>query len=221
MLKLAAHLLEAAEEDLELADGAVRIKGSDVSVPLAAVSEAASGAPGFSMPSGVEPGLEANANFKPSALTYSNGVQAVEVEVDIGTGAVEFRRYVVVSDCGTLVNPMMVDGQIAGGVVHGIGNALFEWMGYDAHGQPLTTNLGEYLIPTAPELIELELLYENSPSPLNPLGVKGVGETGTVPAAAAIVSAVEDALSPFGARLTDYPVTPAKIVEIVRAASAS
>ena len=216
VLRLAAHILEAAEEDLELVDGTVRIAGSDVSVPLSTVSEAAAGAPGYSMPDGVEPGLEANANFKPSGLTYSNGAHAVEIEVDPDTGAVRFLRYVVVTDCGTLINPMIVDGQVAGGVVHGIGNALFEWMGYDASGQPLTTNFGEYLMPTATELIGLELHYRHSPSMLNPLGVKGVGETGTVPAAAAVVAAVEDALSPFGAQISDYPVMPAKIVELVR-----
>lgn len=220
VLKMAAHLLEAAEEDLELADGEVRVKGADVSITVKEIAEATSGAPGYSMPGGVDPGLEASMNFKPSALTYSNGVQAVEVEVDIGTGAVTFQKYVVVSDCGTLINPMIVDGQITGGVVHGIGNALFEWMGYDEHGQPLTTNFGEYLMPTATELIELDLHFEHSPSPLNPLGVKGVGETGTVPAAAAIVSAVEHALEPFGARINDYPVTPSTIVGIVRAADA-
>lgn len=219
VLKLASHLLEAAEEDLEIRGGQIRVQGSDVSIPLEAVAEAASGAPGFSMPDGIEPGLEASAHFKPPALTYSNGVHAVEVEVDIGTGAVAFRRYVVVSDCGNLINPMIVDGQIVGGVVHGIGNALFEWMGFDEHGQPLTTNLGEYLLPSAPELVGIELHYKHSPTPLNPLGVKGVGETGTVPAAAAIVSAVEDALSPFGARIADYPVTPAAIVRIVRDAT--
>ena len=219
VLKMAAHLLEAAEDDLELIDGMVRVKGSDLSVTVKEIAEATSGAPGYSMPGGVNPGLEASINFKPPALTYSNGVHAVEVEVDIGTGEVSFQNYVVVSDCGTLINPMIVDGQITGGVVHGIGNALFEWMGYDEHGQPLTTNFGEYLMPTATELINLDLLYEHSPSPLNPLGVKGVGETGTVPAAAAIVSAVEHALEPFGGRLNDYPVKPAKIIEIVRAGS--
>ena len=182
------------------------------------VAEMAAGAPGYSMPKGVDPGLEADLSFKPSALTYSNGVQAVEVEVDIGTGAVSFRNYVVVSDCGSLINPMIVDGQIAGGVVHGIGNALFDWMGYDESGQPITTNFGEYTMPTATELIELDLQYQHSPTPLNPLGVKGVGETGTVPAAAAIVSAVENALEPFGARINDYPVQPAAIVDMVRAA---
>lgn len=219
VLKLAAHMLEAAEDDLELVDGTVRIVGSDISIPLKAVSEAAAGAPGYAMPDGVDPGLEAHANFKPSGLTYSNGAHAVEVEVDIDTGAVRFLRYVVVTDSGTLVNPMIVDGQVTGGVVHGIGNALFEWMGYDSAGQPLTTNLAEYLLPTATELVEIELHYRHSPSLLNPIGVKGVGETGTVPAAAAIVSAVEDALSPFGVRLSDYPVMPAKIVELVRAGS--
>ena len=171
------------------------------------------------MPKGIDPGLEAATNFVPDALTYSNGVHAVEVEVDPGTGEVTFLNYVVVSDCGTLINPMMVDGQIVGGVVHGIGNALFEWMGYDETGQPLTTNFGEYTMPTATELINLDLHFEQSPTPLNPLGVKGVGETGTIPAAAAIVSAVEHALEPFGARLNDYPVRPATIVEQVRANS--
>jgi len=221
VLKMAAHLLEAAEADLELADGEVRIKGSDMSVTLQQVAEMAAGAPGYSMPKDVEPGLEAEVNFKPPALTYSNGVQAVEVEVDIDTGDVTFQNYVVVSDCGTLINPMIVDGQIAGGVVHGIGNALFEWMGYDENGQPLTTNFGEYLMPTATELINIDMVYETSPSPLNPLGVKGVGETGTVPAAAAIVSAVEHALEPFGAQLADYPLKPSNLVEIVRQARAA
>ncbi|MEC7943277.1 MAG: xanthine dehydrogenase family protein molybdopterin-binding subunit [Pseudomonadota bacterium] len=219
LLKMAAHLLEAAEEDLELADGEVRISGSDVSMTVKKIAEASSGAPGYSMPGGIEPGLEASDNFKPSALTYSNGVQAVEVEVDVGTGEVKFLNYVVVSDCGTLINPMIVDGQIAGGVVHGIGNALFEWMGYDENGQPLTTNFGEYTMPTATELIDLDLQYQHSPSPLNPLGVKGVGETGTVPAAAAIVSAVENALEPFGARINDYPIMPSKIVQLVKRAN--
>ena len=217
VLRTAAHLLEAAEDDLELAGGRARVKGSDLSVSVREVAEACSGAPGYSMPDGIAPGLEAGAHFTPEALTYSGAAHAVEVEVDAGTGRVRFRRYVVVSDCGTLVNPMMVDGQIAGGVVHGVGNALFEWMGYDAAGQPLTTSFGEYLMPTAAEAPSVELLYEHSPTPLNPLGVKGVGETGTVPAAAAIVSAIEDALAPFGVRISDYPVTPARIVELVRA----
>ncbi len=220
VLKLAAQMLEAPIEDLEIADGRIRVAGAaGLSVALAEVAEAASGVPGYSLPDGVEAGLEANVNFKPSSLTYSNGVHAVEVEVDIETGEVSFIRYVVVSDCGRRVNPMLVDGQVTGGVVHGIGNALFEWMGYDAAGQPLTTTLADYVMPTATELTRLDLRFEETPSTLNPLGVKGVGECGTVPAAAAIVAGIEDALSPFGIKVTDYPVTPPRIVEMIRAAT--
>ena len=220
LLKLAAHMLEAAPEDLEIVDGTIRVVGApDLSVPMTEVAEAASGVPGYSLPEGIEAGLEANVNFKPPGLTYSNGVHAVEAEVDIETGEVIIHRYVVVSDCGRIVNPMLVDGQVTGGVVHGIGNALYEWMGYDSDGQPLTTTLADYIMPTAPELVRLDLRFEETYSPLNPLGVKGVGECGTVPAAAAVVSAIEDALSPFGIKVTDYPVTPPKIVAMIQAAS--
>ena len=219
VLRLAGHMLEAAPEDLEMVDGIVRVAGApDLAVPLSEVAEAASGVPGYSLPEGIEAGLEANVNFKPSGLTYSNGVHAVEVEVDIETGAVEFLNYVVVSDCGRIVNPMLVDGQVTGGVVHGIGNALYEWMGYDSAGQPLTTTLADYVMPTAAELTRLDLRYEETPSPINPLGVKGVGECGTVPAAAAIVAAVEDALSPFGVKVADYPVTPPKLRALIEQA---
>ncbi len=221
LLKLAAHMLEAAPEDLAISDGRIHVVGAaDIWVPLSDVAEAASGVPGYSLPAGIEPGLEASANFIPSGLTYANGVHAVELEVDIETGGVAFRRYVVVSDCGRMVNPMLVDGQVTGGAVHGIGNALYEWMGYDSEGQPLTTTLADYVMPTASELIRLDLLFEETPSPLNPLGVKGVGECGTVPAAAAIVAAIEDALVPFGVEVNDYPVSPPKIVAMVAAAEA-
>ncbi len=219
VLRLAGHMLEAAPEDLEIVDGNVRVAGApDLSVPMSEVAEAASGVPGYSLPEGVEAGLEANVNFKPPGLTYSNGVHAVEVEVDIETGAVEFVNYVVVSDCGRIVNPMLVDGQVTGGVVHGIGNALYEWMGYDEAGQPLTTTLADYVMPTAAELTRLDLRYEETPSPINPLGVKGVGECGTVPAAAAIVAAVEDALSPFGVEISDYPMTPPRLRALIEEA---
>ena len=130
----------------------------------------------------------------------------------------EIRRYLVVSDCGRLVNPMMVDGQVRGGVVHGIGNGLFEWMGYDADGQPLTTNFADYLLPSATDVPAIELVYNETPSPMNPIGVKGVGEAGTVPAAAAIASAIEDALRPYAVRITEVPVKPGRIVELIGAA---
>jgi carbon-monoxide dehydrogenase large subunit len=219
VLRLAAHMLEAAEEDLELDSGRVQVKGAaNLSVGIREIAEAASGVPGYSMPGGIPPGLEAEADFMPPALTYSNSTHAVEVAVDAETGAVEIVRYVVVSDCGRRINPLIVDGQIQGGVAHGIGNALFEWAGYDDGAQPVATTLADYLLPTAPEVPNIELDYVESPSPLNPIGVKGVGECGTVPAAAAIVSAIESALAPFGVRLGDYPVMPARLVELITAA---
>ncbi len=218
VLTLAAHLLEAAEEDLELAGGAVRVTGApELAVSLRDVAEAASGVPGYALPPGVEPGLESSVNFMPTGLAYSNSVHAAEVEIDVETGLVRVLRYLVVSDCGRRVNPMMVDGQVAGGVVHGIGNGLFEWMGYDAAGQPLTTSFADYLLPSATEVPGIELVYNETPSPLNPLGVKGIGESGTVPAAAAIASAIEDALRPFAVRITEVPVTPGRIVELIAA----
>jgi carbon-monoxide dehydrogenase large subunit len=115
-----------------------------------------------------------------------------------------------------LINPMMVEGQVHGGVAHGIGNTLYEWMGYDDVAQPVTTTLADYLLPTATEVPMLETLYKETRSPLNPLGVKGVGEAGTIPAAAALISAVEDALTPFGARIGHFPLSPMTIVEMIR-----
>ena len=128
-------------------------------------------------------------------------------------------RYVALQDSGVLINPMMVEGQVHGGVAHGIGNALYEWMGYDDAGQPVTTTFADYLLPTATEVPMLETLYKETPSPLNPLGVKGVGEAGTIPAAAALISAVEDALTPFNVRIGQVPLTPMKLVEMIRSAA--
>ena len=218
VLAMASHMLEAAEQDLEITGGRVQVKGvPNLSVELRDIALAATGVPGYTMPGKIEPGLEAMMHFAPEALTYSNAVHAVEVEVDIETGQVAFHRYVVVSDSGRLINPMIVDGQIQGGVVHGIGNALFEWMGYDENAQPVTTTFAEYLLPTAPELPNIEIIYNESPTPLNPLGVKGVGESGTVPAAAAILSAVENALEPFGVRIDEAPISPVRIFELIEA----
>jgi carbon-monoxide dehydrogenase large subunit len=151
---------------------------------------------------------------------YSNSSHCVEVEVDVGTGLVRILRYVVVSDCGRLINPMIVEGQIIGGVVHGIGNALFERMAYDPSAQPLTTTFADYLLPTATELPGIEVLMLASPSPLNPLGVKGVGECGVIPAAAAIISAVEDALKPFDVRIEETPLRPETILSCIATAQA-
>ena len=126
-------------------------------------------------------------------------------------------RYIVAHDCGTLINPKLVDGQIRGGVIHGIGNALFERMIYDANGQPQTTNYGEYLLPLATEMPRVEIIHHETPSPLNPLGVKGAGEGGTIPAANCVISAVEDALAPFGVRITHHPISPMDVVAMIEA----
>jgi carbon-monoxide dehydrogenase large subunit len=214
--KLASHVLEAAEEDLELADGDVRVVGApQLKVPLAELSRILQGAPGYGFPPGMEPGLEANANFRTDALAYANACHVAEVEVDIETGGVKILRYVAMQDSGTLINPMMVDGQVVGGIVHGVGNALYDGMEYDSAAQPLTTTFADYLLPTAMEAPPIQTIYQQTPSPLNPLGVKGVGELGTIPAAAAIISAVEDALQPFGVRLTDVPLSPRKLLALI------
>jgi carbon-monoxide dehydrogenase large subunit len=215
--KVASHMLEAAEHDLELAGGEVRVVGApQLSVKLAEIARILQGAPGYGFPAGVDPGLESNVMHRTDALAYANGCQAVEVEVDIETGEVKILRYVALQDSGVLINPMMVDGQVHGGIAHGIGNTLYEWMGYDAAGQPVTTTFADYLLPTATEIPMLETLYKQTPSPLNPLGVKGVGEAGTIPAAAALISAVEDALSPFNVQIGQVPLTPMKIVEMIQ-----
>jgi carbon-monoxide dehydrogenase large subunit len=214
--KLASHMLEAAEEDLEIVDGEVRVVGApQLAVKLGELARVLKGAPGYGFPEDIEPGLEASATFRIDKLAYTNACHAVEVDVDIETGGVRILRYVAMQDAGNRVNPMIVEGQVHGGIAHGIGNAMFEWMGYDAAGQPITTTLADYLLPTATEVPNLETLYKESASPHNPLGVKGVGEVGVIPAAAAIVSAIEDALSPFGVRIAQTPVAPYKLVELI------
>jgi carbon-monoxide dehydrogenase large subunit len=142
-----------------------------------------------------------------------------EVEVDPRTGDVKIARYTVVHDCGRVLNPMIVDGQVLGGVVHGIGAALFEWMRYDDSGQPLTANYADYLLPTVDVVPRITIKHMESPSPLNPLGVKGAGEGGTIGAPAAIASAVEDALRQFDVRVRELPITPANLhaqIELAR-----
>jgi carbon-monoxide dehydrogenase large subunit len=219
VLTAASDLLGVPVESIELEDGFARVKGSNLAMRLGDLSREASGIPGYSLPKGITPGLEHSVNFVPAGLAYSNAAHAVEVEVDVATGGVRILRYVIVTDCGQLINPTVVEGQIIGGAVHGIGNALCERMAYDENAQPTTTNFGEYLLPTSTELPTIELIHHVSPSPLNPLGVKGVGEVGVIPVAAAIVSAVEDALSPFGIRIDETPIFPERIVELIRAAS--
>jgi aerobic carbon-monoxide dehydrogenase large subunit len=215
--KLASHMLEAAEEDLEIVDGEVRVVGApQLSVKLGELARVLKGAPGYAFPNDIDPGLEASATFRVDKLAYSNACHVVEVEVDIETGEVSFLRYFAIQDSGNRVNPMIVEGQVHGGIAHGIGNAVFEWMGYDESGQPVTTTFADYLLPTATEVPQFQTLYRESPSPHNPLGVKGVGEVGVIPAAAAIVSAIEDALTPFNVHIAQMPIRPHQLLALIK-----
>ena len=213
-LRLAAEALECAPSDLELADGAARIKGvPDRSVPLAELARRLAGQVAVPGPAGFTPGLEASAYHIVERPVYANGANAAIVEVDPDTGRVEVKDYFVAHDCGTLVNPALVDGQIVGGVAHGISNVLFERMIYDREtGQPQTTNYGEYLLISAPEMPRMHLAHMETPSPWNPLGVKGAGEGGTIPCLAAVVSAIEDAI---GAKVNEYPLSPEQVLQLL------
>lgn len=216
---LAAARFDVPVDELDCADGSVRVTGEQgPSVGFCELARMTSGMPGYVLPKGVAADLEAAAYFTPPQATYSNGCHVAEVEVDPETGQVTILDYTVVHDCGTVINPMLVDGQVQGGLVHGIGNALLERMVYDAEANPLTTTFADYLLPTAEHAPSASLIHMESPTPLNPLGAKGAGEGGTIPAPAAVIAAIENALAPFGVRIAETPVTPQRIVELIAAA---
>jgi aerobic carbon-monoxide dehydrogenase large subunit len=218
---LAARALGVAEHDIDVEDSrAVARGGNKPILTFGELARLAQGVPGFSFAAGQTPGLEHTAYFAPSQASYCNGTHVVELEVDPMTGAVTIVKYVVGHDSGVIINPMIVDGQVQGGVAHGIGNALFEYMKYDAGGQPLTTTLADYLLPASTDVPTCVIEHVETPNPLNPLGVKGAGEGGTIPAPAAIVAAIEDALSPFGVHFAEMPLTPDRIVAVLQAAGA-
>ncbi|MEK9832327.1 MAG: molybdopterin cofactor-binding domain-containing protein, partial [Rhodospirillaceae bacterium] len=220
-LKLAAEVLEASEADLDIEDGVVCVNGApDVSITLGELAVQLSPASAMRVPAGFDPLLEATSYDGSSGSPIACGSNVAEVEVDIGTGEVRVLRYSVAHDCGVMINPKVVHGQIVGGVVHGIGNALFERMIYDDQGQPLTTNYGEYLLPLASEMPRVDVTHMETPSPLNSLGVKGAGEGGTIPAAAAIVAAIENALADFDVEIDYYPVDPQMLTELIDAGAA-
>jgi carbon-monoxide dehydrogenase large subunit len=213
----AALILGIAEEKLDIRDGIIMEHGKNASVTLREIADTLAGAPGYKIPSGIRPGLEAAMNFETSALTYGVGVHAVELEVDPLTGGVTLLKYVVVTDCGCVINPTTAEGQIHGGVVHGIGNALFEFMAFGGEAQPITANFADYLLPAAPEIPPIGVHLVAYPSSRNPLGVKGIGESGTVPAAAAIISGIEDALRDYDVSIEETPITPAQLVQLIQA----
>ena len=217
----AARALGVGDDEIEVADGrAIARGGNRQSLGFGELARMAQGMPGFSFAPGQTPGLEHTAYFTPPQASYCNGTHVAEVEVDPETGGVTILDYTVAHDSGNIINPMIVDGQVQGGVAHGIGNALFEWMKYDEAAQPLTATFQDYLLPTAPHVPCCTIEHVETPNRLNPLGVKGAGEGGTIPAPAAIVSAIEDALAPFGVRFTDVPLTPDRIVAALETAGA-
>ena len=214
--EIAAAHFDVEIDDLELADGKVRAIGRQgIEITFAELAKMTSGMPGYVLPKGVKPDLEAHSYFTPPQATYSNGCHVAEVEIDPETGLVTLLNYVIAHDCGNVINPMLVDGQIIGGAVHGIGNALLERMVFDEESNPLTTTFADYLLPTADIIPRLKIIHMVSPSPHNPLGVKGAGEGGTIPAAAAIVAAVESALKPFGVEITESPILPERICQLI------
>ncbi|HYB71800.1 MAG TPA: xanthine dehydrogenase family protein molybdopterin-binding subunit [Candidatus Sulfotelmatobacter sp.] len=215
----AAHLLEAARDDLVWDRGRVLVRGAPSrAVTLGEAAGFLAGIPGRALPADLEAGLQATHHFRPAGLTYSNAAAVAVVEVDVETGAVRIEGIHVVHDCGRLINPMVVDGQIQGGVAHGVSNALFEEVPYDAAGQPLAATFMDYLIPTAAEVPPVEIAHMETPSPLNPAGVKGAGEGGAIVAPAAIAAAIEDALRPLGVRITALPLPPERLRRLIAAA---
>lgn len=216
MLRVAAHLLEASPEDLELVDGRIGVVGvPGRSVGVTEVARAAVFS-AWKLPEGEEPGLEATHYYDPPPVTFTNATHVAVVEVDLETGRLSIPRYVVVEDCGRMINPMIVEAQVVGGVAQGIGTALYEHLIYDEDGQLLTTSLMDYLVPSALDVPPCEVGHIETPSPLTVGGVKGMGEGGAIGAPGAIANAVADALAPFGARVTELPLTPERIWLLTR-----
>lgn len=212
MSKIAAHQLEADEADVvyDAATGNFHVKGApDQAKSFGEMAFAAYTA--HDLPEGVEPGLEENSYYDPANFTFPNAVHIVQVEVDKDTGQVEIQRYVTVDDCGKVINPMIVKGQVAGGIAQGVGQALWENTVYDDNGQLISGTLLDYALPRADGFPTFEMSNVETPSPHNPLGVKGIGEMGTIAATPAIANAVIDALSPFGVRHIELPLTPEKV----------
>jgi carbon-monoxide dehydrogenase large subunit len=216
---IAAHLLECSADDLEWEAGRWQVKGSPERAKT--IQELAYAAwAGDSMPAGVEPNLEATTFYDPPNFTFPFGSHVAEVEVDAETGKVTIERYTAIDDCGNVINPMIVDGQVHGGIVQSIAQALFEETVYDASGQILTGSLVDYMIPSAADLPHMDSGRTVTPSPSNPLGAKGIGEAGTIAASACVVNAVVDALSGLGVRHLDMPLQPARVWEAIQQAKA-
>ncbi|HUP37786.1 MAG TPA: xanthine dehydrogenase family protein molybdopterin-binding subunit [Candidatus Limnocylindria bacterium] len=214
LIAAAAALLEAAPADVLVADGMVTVRGAPTSaIPIAKVIQAA--IPTFARPGVASPDFEATVYHHQPTVTYTSATHVAVVDVDAGTGSVKLLRYLVAHDCGTIINPVIVEGQIHGGVAQGVGGGLLEEMVYDEQAQLLTGTFMDYLVPTAMELPPIETVHLEYPSPRNPLGMKGIGEGGAISPPAAIANAVEDALAPFGVRVTRTPLGPSVVLDLL------
>ena len=208
--EIASHLLEVDVDDLVFTDGCFGVKGvPKKSLTIAQIAKQARAVK--NLPAGLHVNLAADSTFEPSNFTFPFGTHICVVEVEPGTGNVEVKKYIAVDDCGKVINPLLVDGQVQGGIVQGLGQALYEGVAYDENGQLLTGSLMDYALPRAADLPRLQLARTETPTPVNPLGIKGIGEAGTVGSTPAVVSAVVDALAPFGVTHVDMPLTPEKI----------
>ncbi len=215
ILKLAGEQLEAAEEDLEIVNGQVRVKGvPQRALALGQLAQDANPLRGAVKP-GTEPGLEASNYFGPERGATASGAHAMIVEVDAETLDVKVLKYVVVHDCGNVINPLILDGQVQGGVAQGLGNAFYEQLVFDESGQLLNASFMDFLLPTAENVPRIDVGHEITPSPLNPMGIKGAGEAGAIPAATLFVQAIEDALNVKGLEIREIPLNPSRLWELV------
>jgi len=216
--RLAANVMDANPDDLVYEDGRISVKGSpDRGMSLAEISDVAHNA--VKLPPGEEPGLQAQSFFEPSNFTFPFGTHIAVVEIDKDTGKIRLARYVAVDDCGRIISPLLVAGQLHGGIAQGAAQALWEQVEYDEDGQLLTGTLMDYAVPTAEMFPRFELEHTETPTPVNPLGAKGVGEAGTIAASVAIVNAVVDALKPYGVTHVDMMIKPEKVWQIIHGAT--
>lgn len=218
ILKLAGEMFECAEDDLEIADGAVHVRGVPAnSIKLGTLAQRANPLRGAVKP-GTEPGLESTNYFGPERGATASGAHAMILEVDPETMLVEVQKYVVVHDCGEVINPLILEAQVVGGVAQGIGNAFYEQLIYDENGQLVNGSFIDYLLPTALDVPAVTVAHQVTPSPLNPLGVKGAGEAGAIPVGALFAQAVENALAGTGLEVLEIPLSPNRLWELVEAA---
>jgi carbon-monoxide dehydrogenase large subunit len=219
--QLAAHLLEASVDDIVVHDGAkLGVAGMPASALLWGELALAATDPAR-LPEGMEPGLASALDFDQGAASFPFGAHIAVVEVDTETGRVELVRHFAVDDCGRVLNPLLVAGQVHGGVAQGVAQALYESVAYDEDGNPLTANLLDYAIPSAAELPSFDTSNTETPTPLNPLGAKGIGESGTIGSTPAVQNAVVDALSVFGIRHLDMPLTAERVWRAIQDARAA